>query len=325
MYSTPSKSMITHWSSLLIRHWENYWFAKVPATSFAISRIAFGLILLLYHTPRLPFIRELYTKDGYLVPLDLFRTFQLPIPDFGTAMFLNITLQAAIISFIVGYRTRAATFTVLILHTYFSLLEYFSTGGFGAIMVIYLILFLFAQAGVFLSIDFARSHWQKGTLRPILKTVSPLVPVTMQRIMLWQLAAIYFFNVLSKLKYGSWLDGRELWYIMNSGEGIFPFISTLADKIEYALPHIGIVVIIGFFLLGVGILIPVLRPYALTFGIIYHVIAFIIVERTMMFSLTMIALYTVAVEPSTWHRWWEWASPRLKACRWKKKKNKANF
>lgn len=302
--------MMRQWTEQIVSAWRNYWFSSESSVGFAIFRVAFGFILLLYHAPRLFYIRDLYTAEGYLVPMDLFHALALPIPNFPVAIALNIVLHFSILSFIVGYRTRLSTAVLLALHSYLSLLEYFSTIGMGAIISIYLFLLLVSPAGTFLSLDFALRRY-----REIMNAFSkidegmtpPQVPITMQRLMLWQLATIYFFNVLAKLQQGGWgwFTGRELWDIYSDTEYLtYTFVHTFIEKVLFILPNVTIMTIIGLSLLGVGILIPSLRPYAIFFGIIYHTVALFTLRVPITFSLLMISLYLITIEPRTWETWW---------------------
>lgn len=301
-------TMVATWLNKAKTAWHAYWFAEASSIGFAVFRIALGLFLLLYHTPRLFYVRELYTNDGYIVPVDFFRALSLPIPDFPTALFLNTILNLAILSVIAGYKTRLALFATFVLHTYFISLEYFSTVGMGPILMIYILLLMVSPAGAFLSIDYIRRHFKKlryGVIEMFNVVEPPRVSITMQRIMLWQLASIYFFNTLSKLKHGTWFNGDALRLIyLNVGEGTYAFMPPVVKKIDWLLPNIEIMIIVGLFLLGVGLLIPFLRPYALFFGIIYHGIALLTIYVAVTFSLLMFCLYVTAVEPSTWERWW---------------------
>ena len=129
------------------QRWSDYWLSETTPVGYALFRIALGLVLLTYHVPRLWYIRELYTDTGYLFPMHLFFVLHLPIPSFVFAVFLNVVLICAIFSFLLGYKTKFSAITIFTLHTYFSLLERFSTKGYGSIMIIYALLLIFSPCG----------------------------------------------------------------------------------------------------------------------------------------------------------------------------------
>ena len=287
--------------------WIGYWFSQTSPIGFAVFRIAFGLVLLLYHVPRLWYIGELYTKKGYLFPMHLFFVLHLLIPSYSLAVALNIVLVSVIIFLILGYKTRFFAIIVFILHTYFSLLERFSTKGYGAIMIIYAFLLIFSPIGEVLSVDSMRKRFQTFIKNSKEDFSYARVSITMQRIMLWQLAEIYFFNVSSKILNGGWgwFNGQNMLNIYRDTETFArPFVLPFLEILK-PLP-----ILLGFFIPGtllfiaIGLVRAQDRPYAIALGISYHLFALFTTTVPYVFTFLMFSLYIIAIEPETWERWW---------------------
>ena len=293
--------------SRIRQRWSDYWFSETTPVGYGVFRIAFGLVLLLYHVPRLWYIPELYTRAGYVFPMPLFFVLHLPIPSFGFAALLNVILICAIIFFIFGYKTRISAIVIFALHTYFSLLERFSTKGYGSIMIIYALLLIFSPCGEFLSVDSMRKRSRSFMKNPRVIFTYSRVPITMQRIMLWQLAEIYFFNTLSKLSVGgwNWFNGKNVLNIYRDTE-IFarPFVLPLLEAFKPLPVILGILIPGTLFFIAFGLLRRNDRPYAIAFGIFYHVFALVTTTVPYVFTFLMLSLYIIAIEPDVWERWW---------------------
>lgn len=298
-----------HLYSQLKDFWIRYWFLEKSSVGWAAFRVAFSIVLLIYHVPRFFYIKELYTPAGFLFPSRLLSIFYLLIPNFGWAIILNIVLAVAIICFLIGYRTRTSAVIIFLLHTYLSLLENFSMRGFGQIMIVYTFLFIFSPAGAFFSIDYAKKRVLsfKNNKVSDIKTDSPLVSLTMQRIMLWQLASIYFFNVITKILHGGlrWLSGINIFYLYQDTQAYArEFMLPLMEFLKPVLPILGNIIIAGLIFMPLGLLSKRDRKYAIAFGVIYHGFALITIKVPPVFSLLMFSLYLIAIEPDTWERWW---------------------
>lgn len=301
-------NMIPAFSSLKKR-WIRYWFAPVAPIGFAMFRIAFGLILLLYHMPRLWHIGALYTKAGYLFPIHLFFVLHLPLPSFVAALILNIVLLAAIASFILGYKTKCCAVIIFALHAYFSLLERFSTKGYGQIMIIYALLLIWSPSGEFLSIDAVIKRFRRimkgGLLRE--RIAHTRVPVTMQRIMLVQLVQIYSFNVLSKFFTGgwNWFNGQNVLSIYRDTAGFArPFVIPILNAFRPLPILLGILIPGMLLFIACQLLRRDDRPYAIICGVIYHGFALVTTTVPYVFTFLMFSLYVIAIEPDVWERWW---------------------
>lgn len=301
-----------HFHQLLIRcekKWNEYWYREASSIGYAFFRIGFGLVLLFLHIPRLWYIAELYTSEGFLYPMRQFTLLHLPIPSFFAAAILNGILILAIICFTVGYRTKISTAIVLLLHLYLTMLERFSTKGYGAIISIYLFLLLFAPSGSFLSIDYLRNRmrqWVSGIMdmrgvRP------PRTRVTLQRVMLWQLSFIYFFNVVAKLSSGGlgWFTGVHVARIYEDTDMFArPFASAIFAHMGWLTPLMGFGIMGMLFFISIGLLRREEQMYAIMFGVGYHSFSLFTTTVPFVFSLLMFSLYLIAIDPDRWDAWW---------------------
>ena len=294
---------------LIKEFWIAYWFREKSSVGWAVFRIAFSIILIIYPAPRFFYIKELYTRSGFLFPHRIFSALHLPVPNYELAIILNIILFASIICFFFGYRTRTAAILIFLLNGYLSLLENFSMRGFGQMIIVYSFLFMFSPAGAFFSVDYAkkRALFLKNTAFSDTQTDSPLVPLTMQRIMLWQLVSIYFFNVISKIQHGGlrWLSGINLFYLYHDTK-IYAreFTVPLIELLKPVLPILGNIIIAGLLFMPLGLLSKRDRKYAIAFGVMYHGIALITLKVPLVFSLLIFSLYLIVIEPDTWEKWW---------------------
>lgn len=300
--------------------WNNYWFAEGSSVGYGLFRIGFGIVLFLFHAPRIFFINALYTADAFLVPTLQFRLLHLPILPFPLAFALVCFILLAICCFIFGYRIRLMTVIILVLHLYFTSLERFSTKGFGDIITIYVFLSLFVPAQSFFSLDDVRARirtWRKNTQRI---HHPPHVSLTIQRVMLWQLALIYLFNVTMKLYTGGmdWFNGKHLANIYGDPQFLArAYASKIFLFLTPILPLLGLLMIGTLAFIGIGLLLRNDRPYAIVMGVVYHGVALVTLRIPFIFSLLMFSLYIIAMDPEWWDAQWQkcynkWTQKKVK-------------
>lgn len=300
---------INQWLSHKSARWNEYWFSETSGIGYACFRIVFGVVLLFFHIPRLFYIGQLYTREGFLYPMHQFILLHLPVPSFFFAVIINSILIFVIICFIVGYRTKIATVIILLLHFYLTLLENFSTKGFGTIMTIYLCLLLFSPSGSFLSVDNFRNQMRQWKLKgtDAFSAAQPRVRVTLQRVMLWQLALIYLFNAASKLYKGGmgWFTGQQLLRIYShTHEFARPWASFVFSYLGPVSPFFGFLVIGTLIFIGLGLLRRDEQLYAIAFGVGYHLVTLLTTTVPYVFPFLMFSLYVIAIDSGQWDMWW---------------------
>lgn len=285
---------------MLAGAWNDHWFATEPAIGLALFRVAFGASVALFHVPRVPFITDLYTPAGFMAPMGPASWLPLiqPLP-FPAAYALHIFLFAAITALILGYWTRTAAATVFAVHTYLMLLERFSADGAAQIIAIFSLLLACSPAGGYLSLDALRAH---GSAAP---TPIPRLPDTLRRVMVWQVAIIYISNAMLKVASGftPWITGNAMVWLLSDTVWSQPWARQAAIRFPGPLRGLTAVAFVSFLFLGVGLLWRKTRPYAMVFGLSWHLVAFALTILSPAW-LVIVSAYVLLVEPATWERYW---------------------
>src|SRR3989338_7093864 len=61
--------LIGTWHLALFRHWNTFWFARIPPHALAILRILFGSFLVIEWIAYLPRVTKLFSSSGIVVPM----------------------------------------------------------------------------------------------------------------------------------------------------------------------------------------------------------------------------------------------------------------
>lgn len=192
---------------------------EVPAVSLAFFRVMFGLMLLA-GTIRFAakgWIHQMYVAPTFHFPFYGFEWVK-PLPEFG--MYAAFAIMAiAALCIVLGYRYRLAAVTFFVIFTYIELIDktnYLNHYYFVSLMT-FLMSWLPMQAQY--SIDAIRKPW--------------LSRASVPNWMIWaiklQIAFVYFFGGVAKLKADWLLDAQPLriWLSANSG---IPVIGPVLDQ-----------------------------------------------------------------------------------------------
>ena len=287
-------------AAVFSRGWNRYWFSLEPVIGMALFRIAFGLSVAVFHLPRFPYIRELYTAEGFMVSLPWVSWLPaISPPGVPLAYALNIGLLTAAAALTVGYRTRLAALATAVLHTYLMLVEYLVADSLAQIISIFALLLACSPAGLFYSLDAYRVF---GSFAP---EPMPRTHRALRLVMVWQLAAIYLSNAMMKIALGfrQWISGDMALRVFQGTEWGQPWVWPLAQHVQGPLRIAGAAAFIGFLGLGVGLLFSRTRPYAAAFGLLWHFATFALTIISPGW-LALVSVYLLLVEPTAWERYW---------------------
>jgi Vitamin K-dependent gamma-carboxylase len=274
--------------------WDRFWFGRLPTSTLALVRVAFGLVTLVFAASLAPSLGPFFHEDG------IFPT-RLPAAKWGVWTLLDpftsdlavlavfLALVVASVCLILGYRTRlAAAATFVCLMSLERRNPFIFNSGHGLLRLISLYLML-APSGASLSLDRLRTARDRFWEFPE-RAAWPL------RLMQVQLSAMYITAAWDKLRGETWADGTAVSYALRdlprfeapSFVTNTELISTLAT---WATPVTE---------LAIGVLVwnRRLRPWALAAGLLFH-IGIALTIRVGVFSLAVFVLYVAFIPPET--------------------------
>ena len=298
---------------MIKRDWNQYFFGQRPATTLALYRILFGIVVMSWCVLIFPDLKTWYTENGlfniaamkafgggaYGFDVLAFRVWTRNV--FGTPMLSNVTSYSgvlvvfwllAIAAFMqtIGYKTRFASIAVYLLLTSFHHRDIIILNGGDTLMRVMSFLMIFANSGAAISVDRLIKVW-KGGVNP---TLPVLIEAWPQRLMQLQLAAVYVSTVLGKLTGDEWRDGTAFYYASSLTElQRFPFHGLNNDPWFFVFASY--FTLFAEFAMATFVFVPRLRPYALMMGIAIH----LGIEYSMvvpLFSFTIIGCYMNFVE-----------------------------
>lgn len=281
--------------------WNEYWFALRPLHGLALFRIYLGLIFFLYYWFRLPYAAEMFSNEAFYVVHPFFEKFP-PLPLFSPRMAQLIILGCLFSSlcFAAGIFTRFFNVILLCFVSYLSALESALAPQCHNLIFISLFLLLFAPAGRFGSLDYWLWRRRHPDQDPKLRKVGP---IWIQRLIVIQLAMVYFSNSFFKLYFAEdWFTGENLRRIFLANTfGQKPLGLWIADQ-SWLLPYLGT----GFFLfqimLPILLLTPQYRTFAVAGGTLLHLLIHFCMRLTSIFFFTMTAHYVLVIPPERWEK-----------------------
>jgi len=248
----------------VVRSLESFFFRPIPATTFAVMRIAVGSLALIWSATLLSQADPLLTWLRIDAVGDIgWWQFWPSAPDgFIVALILCLVVASALMT--IGLWARPATWAVfllvLIIHRYNPLA--FNGGDFILRSVLLLGLAL-SPAGAYLSID----SWRKSGA---MVWTAPQVSAWTLRFIQLHISMGYILTVLLKLRGETWLGGTAMWYALGLEEltrfDVPSWIST--PPVGAVLGWTTLAIELG---VGVGVWIRKVRPYALVAGVLLHI------------------------------------------------------
>jgi hypothetical protein len=195
--------------------WNRFWFEPVPASSFALFRIAFGVLVLLWTISLSPSLFEFFSSRGVLpeqpaLPSGGWGVFGTFESDVAVALVYFLLLIASL-CLVFGFRTRLAAFVVFFCVVAFTRRNVwvFNSGDlFVRVLSFYMLLMPAAAA---LSVD----RWLRA--RNTFWDV-PVKPVWPLRLVQIQVSILYLTAVWDKVRGTTWNDGTAVSYALRIGD-----------------------------------------------------------------------------------------------------------
>lgn len=282
----------------LIRRWELFWHAPMPAIRLEVFRQALLLSLFVYLLHRFMFAAEWLSAIGFhpSPAVDRFNAPQVPllpagwIAGFGGVMFGSLALA------MIGRRgwlQRSATAILLLCVQYVSLVDPISAFTLNRIFVFTLVVLVLAPT----------------PREPAPGEDGPTLPAWPVRLLQTNLLVHYFASGYCKAVQGDWLVASDvLWLQMQE-----VFMTDAAAYMVRTLPPWAFTAQQGL-ALGFELLAPVLlgvrrlRPLGIVMGIGMHIFIAINMRLLIYFSLQMMCFYLLFIDPGALRRAWQrWA------------------
>jgi hypothetical protein len=274
--------------------WERFWFAPVPTSTFALYRIAFGVLAFFWALSLAPSLFAFYSRSGILPERPDYGSswdwsvFDLFPGDLAVTIVYFLLFVAALM-LIVGLKTRLAALVVFVCLISFGRRNPWVLNSGDLLVFVLAFYMLWMPAGESLSVDRwlrdRRGLWEFGT-----RAVWPL------RLVQIQVSVLYVAAVWAKVRGTTWNDGTAVSYAFR-----------MADLERFPVPHfvtdtVLIANVLTFGTLAVelslGILVwnRVLRPWVLLAGVSLH-LGIDYAVRVGFFSWAVLVAYIAFVPP----------------------------
>jgi len=283
------------------RNWNTYWFAQESVVGLALFRIVFGILVLVFHLRSFFNFRfsEFFTEAGFLWARQP-ASWLPPVPSlsFSLAHVLAVLLLVATVMIIIGFKMRYAAGVAFIIHTYLVLAENVYNDNITSFVSVYFFLLMFSHAGKFLSLD---AWFRHGSWIP---KPTPRASVTIQKLMIWQLAIAYISNAMLKIAHGfsDWASGNLMIRALQDPTWASPWAWSVVSNFEGPFRLMTQIGFFAFLFLGIGLLFRKTRPIAAIFGLSWHWVS-LLLTRIPSVWLIWVSPYILLVEPKVWDRY----------------------
>jgi predicted DCC family thiol-disulfide oxidoreductase YuxK len=303
------------------RVWSSIWFQEAPTTPLEVTRIGLGIAMLLHYGMASQYLLTFWGDNGWmtrdLLANEIVDPFQQSVFFYFAAPWQWIAFHAlflfCIAAFMLGWRTWLVKWVVLIGHLSFAYRNPVMTYGVDSILACLLLIECFAPVGRALSLDRVREvRRAKRKYRDTNLGIRP-PPYTSEwafacmRLMQIQMALLFFFSGIGKLKGDDWWDGSAIWRVFT--DSYFhsdALLAVLASQywIVNVATYSTIVIEISYAFL---IWQRATRPYLLVLGIFLH-LQFALLMYLHYFSWVMIMGHMSFLRPE-WLQgigaWWK--------------------
>jgi Vitamin K-dependent gamma-carboxylase len=274
--------------------WNRFWFTEIPTSTFALFRIAFGILTFCWALSLAPSVFAFYSRDGVLpIRPDYNSNFDWSIFDIFpgdlAVAIVYFLLYIAALMLIVGFRTRLAAFVVFVCLISFGRRNPWVLNS-GDLLVFVLSFYaMLMPSGEGFSVDRwlrDRSHfWEFGT-----RAIWPL------RLVQIQVSVLYVAAVWAKVRGTTWNDGTAVSYAFRMEDlERFPVPGFVTDTVLIAnfLTYGTLAVELA---LGILVWNRVLRPWVLLLGVGLH-LGIDYTTRVGFFSWAVLVAYIAFIPP----------------------------
>jgi len=255
--------------------WQRMWFRNNDGLQLEIIRFLIGCLLLINYVGLTPYILDLYSQEGWVnlkaveyefnTPWIISLHFWLDEPwQFFT--FHGIFISACL-CFTLGYHTRWIKWIVLLGHLSYLHRNPGIIYGVDNILASLLLLLCIAPIGKNFSLDATRNK-KKTSSKTSTLVLSPW-GFSCTRLIQLQMATLFFFSAVDKLKGETWWSGDALWIALNNFEFNNVSVMWLAEHywIANLMTYATLMIELGYTFLIWG---KPTRPYFLIAALLLH-------------------------------------------------------
>jgi len=301
------------------RAWSEFWFQDSPTTPMEVARIGIGAAMLFHYALATPFLFDLWGEKGWvprtvvLENLDnrciqsIFFYFSEPWQWVAFHGFFLLCCAALML----GWRTSWVKWIVLVGQISYDYRNPALFYGVDKILACLLVILCVAPIGRALSLDRVRAV-RTAKLNNLDATLPPYSSPwagACTRLMQIQIAVLFFYSAIGKLRGDDWWNGDAIWIVFTTGEHYSHLLLDLIAS-HYWISNIG-----SYATILIELAFPFLiwqrrtRPYLLVAAIVLHVL-FAVLMGLFYFSFVMLMGHMSFVRP-------EWLA-RLAAA-WKRR------
>ncbi len=258
---------------------------EVDSKVLARYRSVFGALLCCEAVQRLPYAVELFSSEGF------HRTrFAAPVPSPTVAYALVAVSALASAAMSLGWKTRLSTLVTLLSLSWLYAIDQVSEKALHSMSLVVLGALAISDAGAAYSLDVRREGARAKAW------VTPL------RLLQLELAQVYFFAGVVKLRAPGWLDGEVLYRTMSS-RWADPAGMWAVRVMPHATWRALSVATIAFELVGPWLLfVPRVRRYVIAAGLMFHMGIEVTLGVGWLGLHFMTALLTLFPSPEAWTR-----------------------
>ena len=299
------------------RAWSQFWFQSAPTNPLELARIEIGAAMLMHYGLATPYLFELWGDAGWL-PRELLRA---EIPDVWTqSVLFYLTSSWQLVAFhflflfctaafMVGWRTSWVKWIVLIGQISYDHRNPMLRYGVDKMLACLLFILCLAPIGHALALDRVRAlrAAKRKSLDAMLLPYSSVWAGACTRLMQIQMACLFFYSGIGKLRGEDWWDGNAIWWVFASNEYYNAFFLNLLAS------NYWIVNVATYGTIVVEIAYPFLiwqrstRPYLMAGAIFLH-LNFFFFMGLFYFSFIMIMGHMSFVRPewlTNLGAWWK--------------------
>ena len=212
----------------LDRAWSQFWFHSSSTSPLEIARMGIGAALLLHYSLATPYLFDFW-GDGGLIPRELaLKDVSDPwlqsVFFYFTAPWQWVAFHAVFLlccaAFMLGWRTSWVKWVVLVGQVSYDYGNPILSYGVDKILACLLFILCLAPIGYALSLDRVRvvRAAKLKNLETVLPPYSSPWAGACTRLMQIQMAVLFFFSAISKLRGDDWWSGDAVWIVFTTGE-----------------------------------------------------------------------------------------------------------
>lgn len=301
------------------RAWSRFWFQTSPTSPLEVTRIGIGAALLINYGAASSYLFDFWGEDGFvpreLVLADRTDEWVQSVFFYFSAPWQWIAFHALFLlccaAFMLGWRTSWVKWIVLVGHVSYAYRAPAIAYGVDKILACLLLILCVGPSGRAMSLDRVRAV-RAAKLKDLQAALPPYAGAWANaciRLMQIQMAVLFFYSGIGKLRGDDWWNGDAIWVVFTTGDHYNPHVLDLLAS-HYWLVNVGTY---GTILIEIAF--PFLiwqrrtRPYLLAAAIALH-LQFAVLMGLFYFSFVMVMGHMSFLRPewlarlgAAWKRW----------------------